>query len=253
MSSIPLLGVFVGTLLIVLLAVEIGYRLGIARQQSGLHEKEATVGAMVGTTLGLLAFMLAFTFGLAADYFQAKRAVLLDEANAIGTTYLRTDFLPPAERESARQLLREYVDIRLAAAQTGNVEPAIRRSGEIHTSLWEQASAVMDGDPGSVAAALYVQTLNQTIDLHAKRIAVALRTSIPNTIWIALYAIAFFAFAMMGYHSGLSATRRSFATVAVAITFSAVIWLIADLDSPQEGTLRVSQQAMLDLRDTMAP
>ena len=150
-------------------------------------------------------------------------------------------------------MLREYVDVRLAAAETGEVEPAIRRSGEIHNLLWAQAQATMIRDTGSEAVGLYVQTLNDMIDLHAKRIAVALRTSIPDTIWYALYAVAFFAFGMMGYHNALAATNRSFAALAVAITFSAVIWLIADLDTSQKGTLRVSQQALIDLRETMGP
>jgi hypothetical protein len=80
---------------------------------------------------------------------------------------------------------------------------------------------------------------------------VALRTRIPSTIWAALYAVAFLAFGTMGYHGGLAAANRSFAVLAVAVIFSAVIWLIKDLDTAQEGTLRVSQQAMVDLRDSM--
>ena len=200
MKSIPLIAVFLGTFILVLLAAEIGFRLGAIRQKGGTQEKEGTVGAMVGTTLGLLAFMLAFTFGLAADYYQNKRVVLLDESNAIGTTWLRADFLPESERDAARGLLREYVDVRLAAAETGEVEPAMRRSAEIHNLLWAQAQAIMNRDTGSEAVGLYVQTLNDLIDLHAKRIAVALRTSIPDTIWYRALCRRLFCFR----HDGLS-------------------------------------------------
>jgi hypothetical protein len=253
MRSVPLIVIFILTLLMVLLAVEVGYQAGMARQRAKSHEKEAPVGAMVGATLGLLAFLLAFTFGLGANMFQAKRDVLLNEANAIGTTWLRADFLPAAERDAARTLLREYVDIRLAAAESGEVEGAMQRSEEIHNALWAQASEAMNDDSRSVAAGLFVATLNDVIDLHAKRVTIGLRTRIPPTIWYALYAIAFFSFGTMGYHAGLGATNRSFATLAVAIIFSAVIWLIADLDTSQEGTLRVSQQVMVDLRNSMGP
>jgi hypothetical protein len=253
MRAIPLVLVFGLTLAMVLLAVEVGYRLGFMRQKSPKHEKEAPVGAMVGATLGLLAFLLAFTFGLAANLFQAKREVLIEEANAIGTTYLRTGFLPASARDAARDLLREYVDIRLEAAQTGIVEGAMQRSGEIHDTLWAEAARAMNDDPRSIAAGLYVEALNDVIDLHTSRITVALRTPIPPTIWYALYSIAFCAFGTMGYHAGLGAANRSFATIAVAIIFSAVIWLIADLDTAQEGTLRVSQEAMIDLRNSMGP
>ena len=253
MRSLPLIVVFILTLALVLLAVEVGYQAGMARQRAAKHEKEAPVGAMVGATLGLLAFLLAFTFGMGAQFFQGKREVLLEEANAIGTTWLRAGFLEGPQRDTSRNLLREYVDIRLAAVESGEVEGAMARSEEIHNELWALATAAMNADPHSISAGLYVETLNDMIDLHAKRIMVALRTRIPSTIWYALYAIAFFAFGTMGYHSGLGAANRSFATLAVAIIFSAVIWLIADLDTSQDGTLTVSQQVMVDLRNSMGP
>lgn len=248
---LPLWGVFVVTLLLILLAHEIGYRLGAARQRAKTHEKEAPVGAMVAATLALLGFLLAFTFGLAANLFQAKREVLLDEANAIGTTYLRADFLPDEQRAVVRDLLREYVEVRLAAAESGDVDSAIKRSEEIQNLLWAQATTAMVESPRSVAYGLFVETLNDVIDLHAKRIMISVRSRIPPTIWIALYSIAFFAFGTMGYHGGLGAANRSFALLAVAVIFSAVMWLVRDLDTAQEGTLRVSQQAMIDLRNSM--
>jgi hypothetical protein len=250
---LPLWGVFVVTLLLILLAHEIGYRLGTVRAKAHSHEKEAPVGAMVGATLALLGFLLAFTFGLAANLFQMKRQVLLDEANAIGTTYLRADFLPEPARAAVRDLLREYVDVRLAAVESGDVAPAIERSEEIQSELWARASAAMVESPNSIAYGLFVETLNDVIDLHAARVMIAVRSRIPPTIWIALYAIAFFAFGTMGYHGGLGGANRSFALLAVAIIFSAVIWLVRDLDTAQEGTLRVNQQAMIDLRNSMGP
>src|SRR6201997_1632522 len=115
---LPLWALFICILLVVLLSVEFGYRLGKYRRSQ--QEKEAPVGTMVGATLGLLAFILAFTFGLAAARFDARRQVLLDEANAIGTTYLRAGMLP--ERgEQMRALLRDYVGVRLDAVRSGGV------------------------------------------------------------------------------------------------------------------------------------
>jgi hypothetical protein len=240
---------FVATVLLVLVAVEVGYRLGSFRRGAAEHEKEAPVGAMVGATLGLLAFLLAFTFGFAANLYQSKREVLLEEANAVGTAYLRAGFL--AEAETARRLFREYVDVRLAAAQTGQVDTAIDRSEQIQTELWALASEDARENPSALPVALFVEALNSVIDVHAKRVMIALRTRIPPAIWAALYTIAFFAFGTLGYHSGLSAANRSFAVLAVALIFSSVIWLIKDLDTSQQGALRVSQQAMVDLRNSM--
>jgi hypothetical protein len=106
-------------------------------------------------------------------------------------------------------------------------------------------------NPNSIVVGLFVQSLNEMIDLHAKRLAASARNRIPGPIWAALYGISFFSFAAMGYHSGLTGTTRSLVIIAVAITFSAVIGLIADLDRPQEGILKVSQQALIDLRNSM--
>ncbi len=121
LDALPLWGLFMAILLLVLLAVEGGYRLGKYRRSRSEQEKEAPVGAMVGATLGLLAFMLAFTFGLAAARFDTRRQVLLDEANAIGTTYLRAGMLPD-RREDIRALLRDYVDTRLEAVLSGKID-----------------------------------------------------------------------------------------------------------------------------------
>jgi hypothetical protein len=108
LDALPLWGVFVAILIVVLLSVECGYRLGRYRRNRHEQEKETPVGTMVGATLGLLAFILAFTFGLAAARFDTRRQVLLDEANAIGTTYLRAGMLPE-QRNEIRTLLRNYV------------------------------------------------------------------------------------------------------------------------------------------------
>ena len=100
LDVLPLWGVFLAVLVLVLAAIEGGYRLGNYRHRQSGGEKEAPVGAMVGATLGLLAFMLAFTFGMAAERFDTRKQLVLDEANAIGTTYLRTAMLP--ERMASR-------------------------------------------------------------------------------------------------------------------------------------------------------
>src|SRR5262249_18785163 len=109
LDMLPLWAVFVVSLAIILLAAEVGYRLGRVRQRRADHEKEPTVGGMVAAELGLLAFLLAFTFGMAASKFEARRETLLNEANNVGTTYLRAQMLPEPDRAEIRRLLREYV------------------------------------------------------------------------------------------------------------------------------------------------
>ena len=249
---LPLWALFIVILSVVLLSVELGYRLGKYRRSHREEEKEAPLGTMVGATLGLLAFILAFTFGLAAQRFDTRRQVLLDEANAIGTTYLRAGTLP--ERgEEVRHLLRDYVGVRLEAMKSGKVAEGIRRSEDIQQKIWGEAENVGKKNPNSIVVGLFIQSLNQIIDLHAARMQAGLRSRIPGAIWLGLFAVASLSLAAMGYHAGISGTRRSLAVVAVAITFAVVIELIADLDRPQEGILRVSQQALLDAQRSMTP
>jgi hypothetical protein len=252
LDALPLWALFISILLVVLLSVEFGYRLGRYRRSRHEQEKEAPLGTMVGATLGLLAFILAFTFGLAAARFDTRRQLLLDEANAIGTTYLRAGMLPE-HGEEVRRLLRDYVSARLEAVQPSKVAEGIRRSENIQHDVWTEAETVGVKNPNSIVVGLFIQSLNQMIDLHASRMQAGLRSRIPGAIWLGLFAIAALSLAAMGYLAGLSGTRRSLATLAVAITFSVVIELIADLDRPQEGVLRISQQALLDVQRSMNP
>ena len=142
LDPFPLWTILPLTIVLAVLSVELGYRFARYRRQRDQSEKESSLGGMVGGTLGLLAFMLAFTFGLAGSRFEARRQVLLSEANAIGTTYLRAAMIPEPMRTESRNLLREYVDVRLKGAQQSDqLAQAIARSEELHNQLWAQAVA----------------------------------------------------------------------------------------------------------------
>ena len=252
LDLLPIWGVFLATVAVVLLAVEGGFRLGQYRRRRSEQEDRPPVGEMVAATLALLAFMLAFTFGLAASRFDVRRGLVIDEANAIGTTYLRAGLLPEPHRSDVRSLLREYVDVRLEAVQPGKLSRSIGRSEELHARLWAHAVAVGEKNPGSIVVGLFIASLNEVIDLHAKRLALGVRNRIPGTIWAALSFVAIIGTSVMGYHAGLAGSGRSLALLALVLAFSAVVTLIADLDRPQEGLLRVSQQTMIDLQKTLA-
>jgi hypothetical protein len=153
-------------------------------------------------------------------------------------------------RTETQNLLREYVDVRLEAVQPGKLDQAIVKSEELHNRLWSQAVAVAEKDRSPIAG-LFIQSLNEMIDLHATRVMAVLRSRVPGIIWIVLYVLAVLAMVMMGYHSGLAHSRRSIAVIALVLGFSSVLYLIADLDRPGQGTLLVSQQSMIDLRKSM--
>jgi len=251
LDILPLWGLFVATMAAVLLSVEAGYRFGKYRLRLGAGEKEGPVGAMVAATLALLAFLLTFTFGMAANRFEARRQAVLEESNAIGTTWLRAGLLAEPHRTEVRKLLREYVEVRIAAVENNRVEPAIARSEAIHAELWSHAAAAADSDSKSIIVGLFIQSLNETIDLHTVRINAGLRSRIPMVIWGGLFAVTALAMLVTGYQEGLASAARTPAILALVLAFSGVIVLIADLDRPHEGLLRVSQQLLMDVQRGM--
>ena len=251
LDFIPLWAAFLVTLASMLLFTELGYRLGGWRGTAARRETESPVGSIVGAQLGLLAFLLAITFSLAITRFEERRQVLLNEANAIGTAYLRADLLPEPDRTQVRKLLTEYTDIRINAVATGAVAPAIKRSEEIHTQLWPYATAAARADPRSVPAGLFVEALNAIIDQHATRLQAGVQNRIPGTVWFILLSVAAMSFLIIGYHGGLTASARSPAVTVVAIAFASVFWLVLNLERPHEGALRLSQQSLIDLRNSM--
>jgi hypothetical protein len=137
----------------------------------------------------------------------------------------------------------------LEAAQAGKAE--LVASERLHARLWTEAVAAVQNEPSSVLAGLFIESLNEVIDLHSKRVQAKLRSRIPAVIWATLYIVASLSMAGIGYHEGLTSLRRSPVIVILVLAFSAVIYLIADLDRSQEGLFTVNQQAIVDLRNLL--
>jgi len=248
-DRLPLGAVFVLTVGFVLLAIMLGVRLGRLGRERSASEGAEAIGSVVGATLGLLAFILAFTFGMTASRYDMRKQLLLDEANAIGTTYLRVGLLGETHRPEMRALLREYVDKRVGAAQDPRTLPeAIQRSEAIHDLLWARVEQMNAQAPASVTQALFIESLNETIDLHTKRITVGRGYRVPATIWLGLYMVSALAMIAVGYQFAQSRHRHLLVSVMLALAFSSVLVLIADLDRASEGTVRLNQQPLLDLQ-----
>jgi hypothetical protein len=235
----------------VLAFIEIGFQYG--RYRCAVCEVEATapLATILSATLGLLAFMLAFTFGLAASRFEARRQTVVEEANSIGTTYLRASFLPQPQATQVRQLLSQYVDSRLDVATTGNADQALRRADELHLQLWRKAEEVGQSNSSSIVVGLFIESLNETIDIHSKRVLVGLRSRLPLALWLALFVLTAFSMIGVGYHEALAKSKRSPARLLLIFGFLAVLTLIVDLDRPFEGFLTVNQEAMINLKSMM--
>jgi len=254
MDAIPIWVLGLGTIAIVLLTIEAGFRFGDHSRRDSAEEKESPVSAISAALLGLVAFMLAFTFSAVTQRYDERRTLVRDEANAIGTAWLRTDFLPEAERAETARQFRRYVDIRLDLAQTRDIsklQQALAESDEIQRRLWSQATTHARHEPHSPIMALYVSALNEVFDLHSTRVAVAVHARVPNGIWLVLYALVILGMFGVGYQTAMAGSRRSRAAPVLAIAFSTVITLIVSLDRPQSGFITVSQQPMFDVRASM--
>ncbi len=256
LNQINLWGVFVFTVVMVLLSIWVGTFLGQRRRLKPDHEAEASLGTIIGATLGLLAFMLAFTFGIAAEIFQSRRQLLLDEVNAIGTTYLRAGLLPEPHQSQVQRLLREYVDMRINLVKDSlqkkeiNVQDVISRSEALQDQMWSHAVLLARADRNSEIYALFTSSLNEMIDLQTSRFTV-FRYHIPPTIWCSLYFITILSMVTVGYQVGLSGKSVLKIAIVLALTFATVIFLISDLDRATEGYLRVGQQPMFELQKKM--
>src|SRR5262245_1561285 len=130
MDGVPILLLFALTALAVLAAIELGYRLGRAALRRSGDEKESPVSAITGTTLGLLAFILAFTFAIVSDRYDARKGLVRDEANAIRNAFARSEFLPEGDRGEAAKLLKQYVDARVAVVHSGDIAQVQQALGD---------------------------------------------------------------------------------------------------------------------------
>lgn len=251
-DAMSILAFFFGTIVLVTTSIEAGYWLGQFAHRRSKAEKESPVSAIEGSVLALLAFILAFTFGIASNRFDARRELVRTEANTIRTVWQRSDFLPEPDRTKTKTLLREYVHARASAFQSADeerVERVVDEAERIQGTLWAMAVAHAYKDLNSDVAALYIESLNEMSSVHASRVAVGVQGRIPPGIWVTLAILTLFGMLMVGYHAGVVGSKRTLAMPILAIAFASVIALISSLDRPIGGfTLTsVTQQPMIDL------
>ena len=249
-DRIPMPVLFMLTLAFVFLAINGGIRLGLIRRE---RSKELeSIGTVVGATLGLLAFMLAFTFNMTANRYDERKQLFLDDINTIGTVYLRAALMPEPYATEIRTLLREYVDIRAKAARDPDkLREAIRSSEVIHDLLWQKTEEMIATLHVTPMHALFVEALNEMIDLHGKRVSIGSHFRIPGIIWMGLYVVAILAMVTVGYQFGQAKQRQLLVNFILALTFSSVIMLIVDLDRALEGSVKVNQQMLFHLQEKL--
>jgi hypothetical protein len=252
LDALPIPLVFVAFAIVTMACYEVGFRLGRWWQERTPGEQEGPTGMLVGSILALLAFLLAVTMGMASDRFDARRSLVLAEANAIGTTYLRAGYLPEPASSQARELLRAYVPLRIVVTDANDIQADIDQSNAILTKLWTITEGVARTN-GSDVVALYVESVNETIDLHESRITAGIYARVPETVVLLLVGGAALSLGMVGYSAGLTRRRSLLSAVVLVVVLGAVIMIVVDLDRPREGFIQVSQQPLLDLQQQIGP
>lgn len=252
-DQFPLWVIFLLAVALLMMVSELGFQAG-RRWRSVYKVDTSQTAAIMAASLGLLGLLLAFSFNMAGNRFDARKQALLDEANAIGTTWLRSQLLPAQHATEIQDLLERYVELRLAGAaavSSTELSRAVASSTEIHRLLWQHAIVLSDDDPRAITLGLFISSLNDLIDLHETRMTIA-RYRMQRSLWGALGFVACAAIVVVGFHAGLSGARGVLPTVLLATTLSVVIVLIIGVDRPGQTLFEVSQQSLLDLRQSMS-
>jgi hypothetical protein len=249
-DQFPLWMVMLLTLGLVLAASELGYWLGLRRVRSMAAESDGQVSALTAAHLGLLAFMMAFTFSVGAELAMKRKALIRQEANAIQVAYVRAALLNDPAAETIQQLLLEYTLMRADVfnfIQRDGMDAFLERVNDYHADLLQQIRAISQGADITELHALLVEAVNDVITLHNDRVVAGVRTRVPTIIWGSLYLLLLLSMLGMGYYNGMKERRSPVANTALAFSFTVVILLIADLDRPRDGLIKSDQFLMQDM------
>ncbi len=238
-----------GLILAMLLASEVGFRAG-CRSKMGADDR-SQVGVLQGAMLGLLGLLLGFAFSGATSRFMERQQVIVGEANAIGTAFLRADLLPEATAAELRTHLRAYADKRIELFRETGLSESRQLHAELagmHAKLWEAGRAGVAAKPEVTMAVL--PPINEVIDLLGTRNAMT-RLHMPWSVVAVLVAAAAIAMGTIGYGSGLVKRRPRALAMSFAALIGIVMWVTMDLDYPRVGLIQLSEQPLVDAREAM--
>ncbi len=223
-------------------ALELGRRAGRRRLERFPEAGDGTSGSMDGAVFALFGLLLAFTFSGAAGRFDARRELVIQEANAIGTAYLRVELLPPAAQAELRPLYRRYLEARLATYRAvpdaAAVKVELDRSVALQEVLWKTSmdAALALGNPGVIS--LVGASLNEMIDITTTRLA-ATQMHPPMVVYLLLYGMGLAASLVAGFSVARSPVRSWLHVLVFAGAIAASVYVILDMEFPRLGLIRV--------------
>ena len=261
LDQFPLAGLLVAIILVLVVFIEVGFRFGVAHRPQSMKTQTAQVRAIMGAILGLLAFMLAFTFSTAQRHYETRVQNMVEEARIAGTAFLQADLLDEGVKIRVKALLHQYISDRLELQRLikqnriPEVIALISKAEDMQRKLWslsvgmefESRNAV---DPKARSDGFMLAVVG-LIDIHNLRLHAALMNRIPVMVWLILFFTAIMSMLVMGYQAGLTGKRTPIATVSLAVVFSAVMILITDLDRPLMSMFEINNQVMINLQSKM--
>jgi hypothetical protein len=246
--------VLVAILLVLMLAcVYAGRKVGLKRIKAYTENEGGATGTTISAMLGLLAFLLAFTFGMSASRYDTRRKNIVDEANAIGTALLRADLYPDEERAAFRNDFHQYLEARIHYFEAGQdiveAEKAKTKADNYGTQLWVRATKLSHQPDRYVATMQMIPALNGMLDISTTRLMAEL-ARVPDTIVSMLFVLSLATAFYLGYSSAAKGRLDWFVAVGFCVLTSVVVYITLDLDRPRRGLIQLttSHQAMLELR-----
>jgi hypothetical protein len=247
--NLPIWAIYVIIVLLIVFAVRSGIAYSRWRRTHFLNENDSSINTIAGATLGLLAFILAFTFSLGTSRFEARKHFLLEEVNSIETSWLRSSLVAKPYNEELQKALVDYVEIRIWLIDNPEkVNEVIKKSQELQNKIWKLVTELTKKDSGNERInALLIDAVNNMFDNQTRRVTIG-SDRIPTLIWIALFTLIFIAMFEVGYLLGKTEKSNWVLVFALSMAFATIVVLIVDLDS-STGHITINNQSLYDMYD----
>ncbi len=224
---------------------EIGFRLGLLKRTAD-EPFDRQISLVRTSTAALVAFLVGFAFSGAASRFTNRQDLIVKEANALGTAYLRAGTIAEPQRGELKAALKEYSADRvtlLSREGRDQIMPLLAKVGGLHERMWRSAiTATQDNAP---LMAVVLPPINDVIDLHSMHLAMA-RRHLPIPIMAVLMATAAISLGIIGFGNGRTGRRFSLLDAVYAAVLAAALWMTIDLDYPGSGMIGVSNRPVVE-------
>lgn len=242
---------------LMMLAGELGFRIGLRRRRLVGEGGRGHFGAVQGSMLGLVALLLGFTFSLSSQRYEARRQLVMADANVLSAIYLQSSLMPDAERIEFKHALRAYIEVRTQAdlldgdVALDQLPERLQQTEALHARMWNQTRALVLRQPSTAGMERMLGLLSDAAAINRQRVFAYLGR-VPLAVMVLLFAAAVIAMCAVGLVGGLGAYRGMTARVLLAILLGGTIFIILDLDQPRHGFTKIDQTPLLQLKATFA-